>query len=357
MRYRLHSLLLFSGLAMLVFGGCKKEKLELPTENVPVFKATGTVDGSAFSLVAGDNGAYMHTMTGSGNGVNIYSGNLTDGSLSIELGIYDGLLDIPNHEMVQQLPNNIIFSQAASNPIVTLDKSIFSNSVNIQSVEWFANNVPIGINTASIIQPGLYEVRANITYQDLTTASLTNSMIVGYAINANSNLEETVNGSMLTAEIIDNSVPISKVLWFLDDTFIGEVAPLELQLSPALHTLRAEIHYSNQVVQTKSMLIDAVNNSKTMEDFSIFENGTSSFVARDFNIRLKVKHNGSHYSSELAENSSSTIELTSVELYGQNSNGKDVYKVSALIEAMVGSETSSDIIPVHIDAVFGIEAP
>ena len=68
-------------------------------------------------------------------------------------------------------------------------------------------------------------------------------MILGYAINANSNLEETVNGSMLTAEIIDNSVPISKVLWFLDDTFIGEVAPLELQLSPALHTLRAEIHY------------------------------------------------------------------------------------------------------------------
>ncbi len=357
MNTRLQTIFILLTIGLFTFSSCIKEQLELPVENTPVFKASGTIGSEAFSIAAGDNGAYMHTMTDADNGVDVYSGNLMNSSISIEFGIYDGMLDIPNFDILQQFPTDIIFSQDLGSSIVTLSKDLFQNASNIQSVSWFANDVPIGVSEAIISEPGKYDIRGEFVFQDQSSVSLTNTMIVGFNNNATSSLNVDLNNSVLSASVVNNSTGIIKTIWTLDGDVLGENAPTGMNISGGLHTLSAEIHYDNQVVQTKSTILDASTGDRTIEDFSFFLNNASPVTPRDFNARLNVTHNGELFQSELTNNSSSSIEVASVELYGQNSNGKDVYKVSAVINGMVKGTTSNNILPVHIDAVFGIEAP
>ena len=61
-------------ISLLVMVSCKKDKIEIPESNEPVFRVYGTFDGDSLTLIAGDDGAYMHTMTKLENGVNIFTG-------------------------------------------------------------------------------------------------------------------------------------------------------------------------------------------------------------------------------------------------------------------------------------------
>ena len=70
-----------------------QDKIEIPESNEPVFRVYGTFDGDSLNLIAGDDGAYMHTMTKVENGVNIFTGIISNETMSFEVGVFDGNLD------------------------------------------------------------------------------------------------------------------------------------------------------------------------------------------------------------------------------------------------------------------------
>lgn len=155
----------FAIVGLLLLQSCSKAQVEVPESNDPVFLIEGVFAGEDFSLVAGDDNAYMFTNTFVINGVNFYSGNISNGNFSIELGVYDGMLDIPNHEPQVELSNlNPIFAQHTPPPITTLSKDMFANAQYISQIIWKVDGVQVGIDNAVIHEPGLYDVCAEITF-------------------------------------------------------------------------------------------------------------------------------------------------------------------------------------------------
>jgi len=76
---------------------------------------------------------------------------------------------------------------------------------------------------------------------------------------------------------------------------------------------------------------------------------------QDFNVCIYIQSDGVTYSSIYADNSLSTCDISNVEHYGKNAAGKNVYEVSATINAFVKSSISEKIIPVTFSTVFGLE--
>ena len=79
-------------LAGLALNSCKKHVPDMPESNNPVFRVDGTFDGVDFTMIAGDDNAYMHTSSEIENRVHLFQGDLSDGVNSIQLEIYDCLL-------------------------------------------------------------------------------------------------------------------------------------------------------------------------------------------------------------------------------------------------------------------------
>ena len=64
-----------------------------------------------------------------------------------------------------------------------------------------------------------------------------------------------------------------------------------------------------------------------------------------------------HYRSDMANNTSSSVQITDITYFGLNSAGKNVYKVSGIIdckERKVGTSIDANL---SVNFVFGIEIP
>src|SRR5690606_14714908 len=109
----------FIGLVCIVASSCKKDVIEIPESNTPIFRVEGTMDGESFELIAGDDNVYMHTMTFEENGVSVFSGKIGGDDLSIEIGVYDGNIDFVSKtpEPTTILP---VFSQVSATPLTIL---------------------------------------------------------------------------------------------------------------------------------------------------------------------------------------------------------------------------------------------
>ena len=152
-------------LATILLTGCSKDVIELPEENDPVFVLDGTLAGESLTLTAGDNNAYMYTSVESVNGVRVFSGKLSDGETSVELGIFDGNLDQPGHVPEVDLSNVALeFAKASSEPFVVLTRENLNQYQNIALVDWYVNGVFEGANNLYITEPGKYDICAFVTF-------------------------------------------------------------------------------------------------------------------------------------------------------------------------------------------------
>lgn len=360
MKLKMKHILFLGVTAVMLFSGCKKDTIEIPESNDPVFTARGTISGEEFSIVAGDNGAYMHTMTNVENGVNVYSGDLTNGSFGVELGVFDGLLDIVNDQFLLELINNNSPSFAHSNgqPLAVLNKDLIEDLQNIHHVNWYVNNVFAGVDVVEIQEPGRYEVCASVTFNDLSSASYCNELIIGYEEGANCSIHSNVSvAGDLICSVVNPTDQVTEINWFLDDVHIGNDIYLDMYVSPELHNLRAEITFSNGAERTKEVIIDGSQANRDLSDFTVFEDNQVQVAPRDFNVKLAIERNGKYYNSILANNSNSTIELVNIEKYGTNEAGKDVYKITANINAKLLEAVSMKEADVQLDVTFGIEMP
>jgi len=361
MRGRVNTFVLLCAVGILALGSCSKETIELPLPNDPVFILDGSLGGEEFHLVAGDNNAFMHTNSEMVNGVRLFSGELSDGNVSVELGIFDGMVDRPGHVTVDELENIVpTFAKRSSDPLVTLNKNLLGNNQNVQSIDWYINNSLAGTDEVLIYEPGKYDVCAFISFQNGQFEALCDEIIVGYSRSANCSIGFDVQQDYLMANINPTvgSPQVTNVVWYIEDSLlVGQNGvALNTQILPELQQVKAEVHFANGAVRTKTVLVDAGNGNNSVSDFSLFEMSASNSIPdQDFNIRLHIKADGKSYLSEYADNENSSIVITGLEYYGKNDAGKDVYKVSASISAVVMELTTEKMISVTFSTAFGVE--
>lgn len=349
---------------MVVMGGlflysCDKHSVSVPQSNDPVFKAEGTIESDPFTLVAGDNNAFMFTYIEMENNVSIFTGKLSNGDLSIELGIYDGLIDKPTHNIVNSLPSEFIFSRKSTSPLAVLSRESFPNSDLIYSVSWTVDGVTYP-DVLTIMNPGKYIVRADISFIDGSSNVLTSELIFGYKRHANFHIKHYLNQSgMLIAWVEDPQVDVEKIEWYLDDNFISDESKITVnQLTQVSHVLRADVNFANGVRRSKNMLVDGSLSGKFIDDLSFFEASALSLIDRDFNIRVKLEQNGVTYSSGEVNNSLNTVTFSDISYYGKDGNGNHVYKVKAHIVANVKDvQNVNGTRLLEFDATFGLAIP
>ncbi len=349
--------------AVLMLSSCKKDKFDVPESNDPVFVVNGTIDNEAFQLVAGDAGAYMFTGTMDINNVDFFYGNLNDGNISIELGIFDGMIDMPFVDPENELPNvTPVFASQSTQPLVILSKFMMNNPQNIGQIKWYLNGTFVDFNEIEIYEPGWYDVMAEVTFTNGSTVQLENDIIVGYERTHNFDLvfgwDPFNNTLTASADMIGNpSGSFQDVTW----TFNGNI----ISYSPSLPQfevstdgiLTAEVTFAGtNVTRTKSIYVSP-GSMNTVDDLTEFEEMASNNLYQDFNMRLNVIKGGVLYSSVPADNSNATIAITSFEYYGKNANNNDVYKVSANINAMVKSVVNGNQLPISFTTTFGVEIP
>lgn len=346
---------------LVLFSSCTKNQIQVPVENEPVFTIDGTLGGEAFNLTAGDNNAYMETSTELSNGVRVFSGNLTDGETSIEIGIFDGNIDNPNHAAEADLINvPLKFARQPSDPLLVLSKDVLNQYQNIESIKWFINGSSAGSDYAYIMEPGKYDVCAIISFLGSggMTAELCDEIIVGYERSANCSIDYNISQNQLEASINSIGANVTSVEWFLDNVFIGNNLSLYDSIDQDFHVLTARVTFDNQVVREKSCLINGLNPMYCVQDFSIFElTSASNFANQDYKLRLNITKNGLNYRSIHANNENSTVTLLNLEYYDENANGNKVYKATVQVQAIVMEMSTEKLIPINFIATLGVEVP
>jgi len=344
-------------LALIVsISSCKKEIVDEPlAETVPVFRADGAIGGDSFSMIAGKNNFFMNTMSSNIDGVDFFFGSLSDGVTELEMGIYDGKIDLTGSSVIQDLPEYVSIAMNPSQPLVFLSKDLFPNKMLIEEIKWYVDDLFVGVNSIALYKPGKFNVCAVVTFNNGSSSTLCNEMIVGFSKNAIGQVRHllTPNGNLQTW-IEEGQVPVQSVKWFVDGVFVIDAIKLGQSINEESHLVTAEINFTNGVKRTKSVLIDGSNNGYFIDDFSFFENNSGS-VNWDFNTSISLKINGKQYLSKTAPNQTSTVHVTDVVYYGKNSSGKAVFKISANVLCNLKEVGTNVILPFNCSTVFGVE--
>ena len=344
----------------LIMSSCEKHDVDMPQSNDPVFTAKGSIDANEFELVAGDDNAYMFTSIENENNVPIYSGKLSNGNLSIELGIYDGLIDIPGHSVSNTLPSELFYSRNTTSPLAFLSKESFPNADFIDHVSWTVDGGPSQVDTMSIYTPGKYQVCANIVFIDASSNILCSELILGYARHANFHIKHFLNqNGTLSAWVEDPLVAIEKINWFLDDVLISSDTEIAFpQLSTINHILRADVNFVNGVKRSKNMIVDGSLGGNFIEDLTFFETGTLTLLNRDYNIRLKLEQDGMTFTSDEANNNLNSVTFSDITYYSKDANGNDVFKVKAhIVATVVDAQNVNGSRQLDFETTFGIAIP
>lgn len=350
-------IIFMSFLAAFLLNACSKDPVAMPESNDPIFRVDGTFGGETISIVAGDNNGFMHTMTNIENGVEVVSGRLEDDALTIELGIYNGGLNNSSEVFDESMNVTPQFSKKYNDPIATLSKDLLINSDFISYVNWSVDGGASILDSVHIHEPGKYNVCATVHYLNGSSpVNLCNEVIIGYNRYENKHINFEVNTSSSSASAwIDNfQGSIDYVDWYYDDVFYVRADSCYKQVTNQLYNLRAEVHYANGVVQTKNMVVDGSVSGRTVEDFTLFEE-VSENIMQDYNLKIALVKNGVEYYSHLADNSASEVVITSLELYGLNGQGNQVYKVEANVTCEVSDLNGSNAIPLSFTTSFGFE--
>ena len=344
-------LIAFTGLT-----SCKKEVVEDPIEpSTPVFKVDGTLGSEDFSVAAGNDNFYMSTYSQIVNGVELFSGKLSDGDFEIEMGVFNGNIDLPQELLADNLPMELHFAALSSQPVFQLSKQMFPNSNYIESIKWYVDGVFAGNNSLVIQEPGKYSICAEVSFISGNEGTVCNEVIVGYEKHAGSILRHYVSpGGDLQVWLEEQGVPISSVKWYFDDEFVSDDLKLMDEIDDEIHVVKAEVSYANGVVRSKSVLLDGTACGSYRDDFSIFENAPVGY-SRDYSITLTVRKNGVEFTSINILNNQANFEVIDLNYYGKNAAGKAVFKISAEVECNLRNNSNGQIVPFSGRFEFGIE--
>lgn len=350
-----YTYLLLLTVSLLTFS-CKKHLVEdKKPDQTPVFKVEGTLGTESFSLKAGDDNFLMSSFIEQINGVDFFAGSISNGTDNFSMGFFNGNIDLIQTNVNENLGSAINFTENPTGPLLVLSKNNFPNSSMMNHIVWSVNGTSVSQDELVFNQPGKYNVGALVTFNDGTSASISNDLIVGFNRNVKSQLRHFLsNDGDLKVWIEQNAGGLQEVKWFLDNNYVGIGEEFNTELDSYGHKITAEIRFANGSKRIKSIWVDGGLNGKFIDDFSSFEDSEANFNW-DFTSKIQFTFAGNTYESISADNSSSEMLVNAINYYGLNSLGKAVYKIDAHVNCMLRKVGSSEIVPLNAAISFAIE--
>ncbi|MFN5417154.1 MAG: hypothetical protein ACK5B9_08870 [Flavobacteriia bacterium] len=337
-----------------IFTSCKKKIVEIPDSNEPIFTVSGTIGSDSVNFIVGDDNSVFSAYMSNYNGVDFYTGKLSNENTEIEIGLFAGDNDFQNIKLDSLLNlKNIDIAELASNTIFEIKKGQFSNQQNIKEIKWFVDGEYRGTNSLKITTPGRYNLCANITYNNLQTAEVCNEILVGFRRNTTFNLDFNINSNnQLSSWVEPSGVPITSINWYLNDNLIANAPQLVTTLSNEIQVLKAEINFSDGSKRTRSVIVDGTNNNLSIADFA--QNENESNLQWDYKLKVIIKHLGNEYNSLFVENNESKLIVNNISFMGIDTKGNPVYIVKGLLTSKLLSKDTNEILDVKLNVSWGI---
>ena len=326
-------LVLLTGLVLLSFGCKKKDLPPIPYENNPVFNVVGTIDNETIDLHAGQNDAFMLTKIQSLNGVDQFTGLLSNGNTSMGIRFFDSKVDIPTLSgNFVALDNYEISAAYGTTPLLKISSGDFSNSSSIINIIWKIDGVEQSDSTLRIFEPGKYNVCAKIFFSNGQNATTCNSIVVGYQTNADFVLNwEIIQNEAIKAVIDAPNNTVASIKWFIDDVLLGESIELNHFNIPNTFRLKAEVKFQNGVVSTREVFVNKSADDYSIEDFVLI--GQETNLKWDSSVHFTVEKNGITYQSVNGEINNSVFHITDISNYQSNGNGPNVKLLKGTLES------------------------
>jgi len=342
----------------LLMNSCSKDVIEpLPEENNPVFSVTGQIDGNAFSINAGESGAFMSTSTTIKNNVKRFIGSLENAQTGFSISFSDGMLDIPSfNSNIENFETFKISPYAYGEPLAEYSLESFPNSEYISDIEWSIDGDIQPDNTLRIYEPGRFEVCASVIFIDGSEGYACNEVLVGYQKNVHSVLRHIITQDYKAIAFLDNpNKPIATIDWLINDSLITTSSSENFKtenINLDQFRLGANATFQNGVVRKKEIFVNTQNANNYIGDFSILEN--QSTLHWDHTATVIVRHNQKEYRA--IQNGSNTAEITvnDVVSFNNNSSGEEVSIFKGTLSCSFIDLETQQIVDGEFEFSFGV---
>lgn len=347
--YILSAIFLFSGLL-----SCKKDVVEIPPSNNPVFYVNGTIGEDSVSFISGENNSLYSCNVSNENGINFFQGELVSDNLKINIGFYQGDNDLEKIKLDTILnKSHFNYVDISNQSLFYLKKDFFENQSKIKEIKWYLDGEYVGMNALSLYQPGKFNLCAHVTFMDLTSSEICNEILIGYKKNAIFSLRHyfTPENKLLTW--IDASLgQVSSVNWYIDDVFYGHNLSLETAIDSNMHIIRADIDFINGVKRTRRILVDGAGLERDFDDFALLENFSQK--SSDYKLKCDITIDGKVYSSSLTENNNAELKVNSISFYKFDENNNPIYLVKGILNGQVLTKTGNETKDINLNVSWGV---
>ncbi len=344
-------------LSVVLFSCKKKEIQPLPTSNSPVFFLEGEFDGQTISHNAGDNGMAMSSGVEERRGVNYAYANFSDGYTSYKFGLFDGNVALPGNIKDYAAGDTLYFAQQSTDVLASFSPSQMTNGYKVQYVKWFANDEQIGINTATISEPGVYNVRGEFKFTNGPLKFVTNRMYLGFENDVDFSVHHIVTDPHdLKLWIEGDKSNIDSIQWFLDGQLEWTGETCSKDIGNVTKDVTAKVFYNNGAVQQKTIVVDGGFEGYYIEDFSVFE--VSNQPANwDYHVGIEVEQDGVTYTSFDSAVNAGYLVIKKAELYKHPTTGVEMIRLEADIETELMSNSTGQIIQTKLHTILGFPIP
>lgn len=323
---------------------------ELVESNDPVFMVKGKIGQEDIKIVAGDDNQYMYTGFSERNGVDLFYGDISNENSSFKLSIHDGNLDNEHLELITNKPQ-FRFTRNAVQPTFQYAIDSFANSVKIAAIDWYVDGDYYSSNSITLYDHGLFNICAEVTYEDGEVAKLCNDVILGYEKHAIGQPVHIV-GSTGRLRVFNNTVyPIDNVEWYINGTLFSDAVELSTSAFTGRVPITVIVKYSNGVERTKSIIVDFDLEGKFIQDFSFAEN--TNPLNNDYSIDLRFNINGETWISNIPENDSTFIDINKYMKYKNNVDGIPVSIAEGVINCKLKRLSDGMIRDAELEMTFG----
>jgi hypothetical protein len=338
---------------ILSLNSCENSLPKIPDSNDPIFNVKGTVGLENLNLVAGTSNMYMSTFKSKMNGVDTYSGNLSDGVSGFKINIFSGDVDISGFGATEVFSfEKFSFTEIPETPILELSKEMFNN-INISKIDWYVDGLFKAADNLSFTEPGIYNVCARATFTDNSQSEVCNEMIVGFKKNGSFKLVHNVSeNSTLTAYLDDVNGEVESITWFVNNENRGTGNFLATGVTSGKHILRCDVKFQNGVLRKRFVMLNGGKPSEYMIDFAHVE--TQSPNIWDYTAFVSITILGIKYSSILAPNSGNFIDVHSFKYYGLNELNQKTYVLKGKLNATLKSELIEEFVQANLDISVGL---
>jgi hypothetical protein len=345
--------LVFLVLSVLIFS-CKKKVIEpIPEDNYPVFTLDGEFGGEAIHYSAGDDGMVMTGDIEMRNGVDYAFGEFSNGTTKFKLGVYDGRVALPGIHGNIAIGDTLFFAKKRTESLAFLSPSMLTSGPKINNVDWYANAVFLGSNNVNIYEPGVYDICGEFTFDDNSTETICNKMILGFENDVDVSVRHFLNETgELNLWLEGNLNGLDSVRWYFDNEFqwTGETCTKNIDYEPKVVT--AHVFYANGADIRKSIRVDGAFNGHWIDDFSVFQLETTEGLW-DYTVGLEVERNGQSFSTFNVTNYKGYFLVKGVSYYVHPITSEPMVRVSAEIDAKLKSSTGA-VVTTTLDVVVGL---